>query len=124
VYHRAFDRKRYLNRRGAFDPVADQEFAELLPHADTERDALSAMDSARLVQQSMAHLSALQRKTIEMAFVEGLTMHEIAERTGESFASVRHHYYRGLEKMRTILGTHSKNGRGHLAGGQAAYVQS
>jgi DNA-directed RNA polymerase specialized sigma24 family protein len=31
-------------------------------------------------------------------------MREIAEQTGESLANVRNHYYRGLEKLRCILG--------------------
>jgi RNA polymerase sigma-70 factor (ECF subfamily) len=38
-----------------------------------------------------------------MAFVEGQSMREIAEQLGETFASVRHHYYRGLHKLRSFL---------------------
>jgi RNA polymerase sigma-70 factor, ECF subfamily len=51
----------------------------------------------------MAALPEQQRSVIEMASYEGLTMREIAERTGDSFANVRHHYYRGLEKLRTLI---------------------
>jgi len=40
---------------------------------------------------------------IEMASYEGLSMREIAERTGDSFANVRHHYYRGLQKLRSLI---------------------
>jgi len=122
VYHRAFDRKRYLNRRGAYD-VIDNETSLNGPAEDSnESSTLSAMDSARLVQQAMAHLSEAQRKTIEMAFFDGLTMHEIADKTGETFVNVRHHYYRGLEKMRAVLGAHSKD-RERTAGGETAYVR-
>jgi RNA polymerase sigma-70 factor (ECF subfamily) len=30
-------------------------------------------------------------------------MREIADRTGDSFANVRHHYYRGLQKLRSLI---------------------
>lgn len=120
VYHRAFDRKRYLNRRGAYDLIENQELLGIA-QGGTEKAVLSPVVSARLVQQVLAHLSDAQRKTIEMAFFDGLTMHEIAERTGESFVNVRHHYYRGLEKMRAVLGTHSPN-RERIARGEAAHA--
>jgi RNA polymerase sigma-70 factor (ECF subfamily) len=38
-----------------------------------------------------------------MACYEGLSMREIAERTGDSFVNVRHHYYRGLQKLRSLI---------------------
>lgn len=123
VYHRAFDRKRYLNRRGAYDLIDNQEFLHICSEGGRGSAVFSPMVSARLVQQVLAHLSDAQRRTIEMAFFDGLTMHEIAERTGESFVNVRHHYYRGLEKMRAVLGTHSKNGE-RVARGEAAHAQS
>ena len=40
---------------------------------------------------------------IEMASYEGLSMQEIAVRTNSSFASVRHRYYRGLQKLRSLI---------------------
>jgi RNA polymerase sigma-70 factor (ECF subfamily) len=55
------------------------------------------------VQRALAHLSKMQRRTLELAFYEGLTMNEIAEQTDESFDTVRHNYYRGLERLRSIL---------------------
>jgi RNA polymerase sigma-70 factor, ECF subfamily len=122
VYHRAFDRKRYLNRRGAYDVIDNETSLNGPAEESNEASTLSAIDSARLVQQAMAHLSEAQRKTIEMAFFDGLTMHEIADKTGETFANVRHHYYRGLEKMRAVLGTHSKEHE-RTARGETAYAR-
>jgi DNA-directed RNA polymerase specialized sigma24 family protein len=40
---------------------------------------------------------------LQLAYFEGLTMKEIAEETGESLGNVRHHYYRGLDKLRDYL---------------------
>jgi RNA polymerase sigma-70 factor, ECF subfamily len=48
-------------------------------------------------------LPAAQRETIHMFFFEGLTFKEIAERRKEKFSNVRHHYYRGLERLRSYL---------------------
>jgi RNA polymerase sigma-70 factor (ECF subfamily) len=41
-----------------------------------------------------------QRKTIRLFFFEGYTLEEIAESLGQPIGNVRHHYYRGLERMR------------------------
>jgi len=51
----------------------------------------------------MAVLPKEQRAVIEMASYEGFSMQEIAQRTGVSFANVRHHYYRGLKKLRSLI---------------------
>jgi RNA polymerase sigma-70 factor (ECF subfamily) len=64
---------------------------------------LSSPETKELVRQSMAALSETQKSVIEMACYEGLTMREIAERTGDSFVNVRHHYYRGLQKLRSLI---------------------
>ena len=41
-----------------------------------------------------------QRETLRLHFFEGYTFAEIAEKLGQSYASVRNHHYRGLEKLR------------------------
>jgi RNA polymerase sigma-70 factor (ECF subfamily) len=64
---------------------------------------LSSGESRELVRQSMTALSATQKSVIEMACYEGLSMREIADRTGDSFVNVRHHYYRGLQKLRSLI---------------------
>ena len=64
---------------------------------------MSSPEIKELVRKSMIALPEEQRSVIEMASYEGLTMREIADRTGESFANVRHHYYRGLQKMRSLI---------------------
>ena len=44
-----------------------------------------------------------QRETFRLHFFEGYTFTEIAERLGQSYANVRNHHYRGLEKLRRHL---------------------
>jgi RNA polymerase sigma-70 factor (ECF subfamily) len=66
------------------------------------------MESSHLVRQALGSLKGAQRRILELAFYEGLTMREISEKTGESFDSVRHNYYRGIEKLRSLLCEHPK----------------
>ncbi len=60
-------------------------------------------EATRLTAEILAALPAGQRETIEMFFFQGLTLKEIAQRRSESFSNVRHHYYRGLERLRKYL---------------------
>ena len=48
-------------------------------------------------------LSEEQRETLTLHFFEGYTFAEIAEKLGQSYANIRHHHYRGLEKFRKNL---------------------
>ena len=45
-------------------------------------------------------LNEHQRRTLQLHFYEGCTFTEIAEKLGQSYVNIRHHYYRGLEKLR------------------------
>ncbi len=51
----------------------------------------------------MVHLAQEQRETMRLHFFEGYNFAEIAEKLGQSYASIRHHHYRGLEKLRKHL---------------------
>jgi RNA polymerase sigma-70 factor, ECF subfamily len=64
---------------------------------------LNRPETEALVRQSMSALSDTQKRVIELACYEGLSMKEIAARTGDSFVNVRHHYYRGLQKLRSFI---------------------
>jgi RNA polymerase sigma-70 factor (ECF subfamily) len=123
AYHRAFNRRKYLSIRGKYD-ANDTDESQPFDPADPRKPAL-ILESAHLIRKGLAQLSEVQRQTLELAFFDGLTMSEIAEKTGESFASVRHHYYRGLEKLRTILGMNAKKPAEDSSGPRKeAYVQS
>jgi RNA polymerase sigma-70 factor, ECF subfamily len=50
-----------------------------------------------------------QRETFQLHFFEGYTFTEIAEKLGQSYANVRNHHYRGLEKLRRHLTEHKLN---------------
>ena len=102
AYHRAINRRQHLQGR-EFYKIAELEEVDTRPVEAHATFGLSSPETKALVRQSMRALSGIQRSVIEMACYEGLSMREIAERTGDSFVNVRHHYYRGLQKLRSLI---------------------
>jgi RNA polymerase sigma-70 factor, ECF subfamily len=104
AYHRAINRRQHLQGREFYAnaELPEQELEDRPAEAHATF-GLSSPETRELVRQSMAALSEEQRSVIEMASYEGLSMREIADRTGDSFANVRHHYYRGLRKLRSLI---------------------
>ena len=107
AYHRAFDRRRYLNTRHFY---ANQELKDAGPHlADPRRESsfheqsLEFILGRGLMAKFNARLTPEQRETIELFFFEGYALKEIAELTGRSLVNVRSHYYRGLERLRKYV---------------------
>jgi RNA polymerase sigma-70 factor, ECF subfamily len=101
AYHRSFNRREYLYLRGipkqtgSYTP--DQEISSAW-----RSGSFDMFESGRLVREALGHLNLKQKEILELAFYEGLSMREIARRTGGSFDSVRHHFYRAIGKLRSI----------------------
>jgi RNA polymerase sigma-70 factor (ECF subfamily) len=66
---------------------------------DTEHDVGVRLDFS-LLQGAFEELTPVQRQTLELFYFEGLDLREIAQRLQEPFGNVRHHFYRGLERLR------------------------
>jgi len=105
AYHRAINRRQHLLGREFYKSKELEELQEpkARPAEAHAPFGLSSPETKELVRQSLAALSKEQKSVIEMACYEGLTMREIADRTGDSFVNVRHHYYRGLQKLRSLI---------------------
>jgi hypothetical protein len=73
---------------------------EMSPFADQE--------SKRLVKEALGMLNEVQSRVLKLAYFEGLSFKKIADRTGENLGNVRHHYYRGLSRLRTIISEPAK----------------
>lgn len=103
AYHRAFNRRQHLQGRQFYRKTELEE--EELPRfvAAHRTFGLSAQETQALVRQSMDSLPDKQKSVIGMVCYEGLSLREIADRTGESYATVRHHYYRGLHRLRSFI---------------------
>lgn len=101
AYSRSMSRRNYLQARGVSIGTGSGEFGET--SAVWEPMCPPSQEATLLTQQILAVLPHPQRETIRMFFFQGLTLKEIAEQRQETFANVRHHYYRGLQRLRTIL---------------------
>jgi RNA polymerase sigma-70 factor (ECF subfamily) len=104
TYHRAFDRRRRLITRHFYTSrelddaalnVADRRYEVLFTEWSLE--TMWGRESAARLREL---LSPSQLSTIELHFFEGYTLEEIADRLGQTLGNIRHHYHRGLEKLR------------------------
>ena len=79
------------------DPVA------VAASAPSAVDVVEQGERAEAVTSAMGILSGHQRDAIELAFFEGLTHSEIAERLGEPLGTVKTRIRLGMQKLRDVL---------------------
>jgi RNA polymerase sigma-70 factor (ECF subfamily) len=100
AWHRSLDRREYLHRRNFYSGTEVNTLSDtLMGQEDVEDDLASKLNRERL-KEAFQNLSDRQRLTLELFFFEELDLREIAARLDESLENVRHHYYRGLQKLR------------------------
>jgi len=102
AYSRARDRKAHLSRRGFYlrtDIEADGLDGALIGNTDVEREIGAKVDFNRL-QYAFEDLTEIQRKTLKLFYFEDMDLREISECLKEPLGNVRHHFYRGLERLR------------------------
>lgn len=103
TYHRAIARRRYLNSRHFYTQVGLDDVDRGLS-AGSERPAMQDLRDGLLgteeLQKASEGLSENQRRTLEMFFIEGYTLGEIAMKLNQTRGNVKNHYFRGLEKLR------------------------
>jgi RNA polymerase sigma-70 factor (ECF subfamily) len=73
-------------------------------YVDMERDILSS-DKARRVKKAVEKLSPHQREVIELAYFEGLSQTEMAERMGQPLGTVKTWVRAALKNLRDDLGS-------------------
>jgi RNA polymerase sigma-70 factor (ECF subfamily) len=106
AYTQAFLRRRQLKARGFYTSGIADGLLESEPRAssgagyDYTVEGLFGRNGWRKVLDA---LTEEQRETLRLHFFEGYTFSEIAEKLGQSYANVRNHHYRGLEKLRKHL---------------------
>lgn len=100
AFYRALDRKSYLDRRGFYVGTDIQSLDDtLLGRTDLDREIGAKLNRMKL-QTAFKDLPEMQRRTLELFYFEGLELREIAEKLNEPFGNIRHHFYRGLERLR------------------------
>ena len=101
---RSIDRLRARKARPEGQASADPHAIDEMPGSSP--DAASAMlddEQARLVQQALRALPVIQRTAIELAYYDGLSHREIADRLEEPLGTVKTRIRLGLLKLRDVL---------------------
>jgi len=106
AYHRAISRRRYLTSRHFYTRLdldhATNDLADPRTAIWFEDSIAGRLGDGRLLKLFEA-LSENQRRTLRLFFLEGNTLDEIAAKMGQSRGNVKHHYFRGLERLRKEL---------------------
>jgi RNA polymerase sigma-70 factor, ECF subfamily len=103
AYTQALLNRRQLKSHGFYaSPITDKGLENSScgtkgAHYDNSAEGVFGRSGWRNVWDS---LTECQRETLRLHFYEGCTFTEIAEKLGQSYVNIRHHYYRGLEKLR------------------------
>jgi RNA polymerase sigma-70 factor (ECF subfamily) len=105
TYQRALSRRRYLNSRHyQASEGADAAVSEIAaPAFQLYDESIEAHFGRERLHEALEGLSKVQRKTLRMYFIDGYSFAEIGECLGQSAGNVKHHYYRGLERLRKYL---------------------
>ena len=103
AYHRALNRQRQLNARRFYGQESIDEINPEVPDENSWYASYTKNELRRLVKRALTMLGQRERRVIELAAYEGLSLREIADLTGQTLGNVRHRYYRGLHKLRSVV---------------------
>jgi len=98
---RAIDRIRQLGARQRLADSAAQNPAN--EASDAATDTLHS-EQREIVTRALAELPEEQRRTLNLAYYEGLTQSEIAEQLGTPLGTVKTRMRTGMIKLRELLG--------------------
>ena len=100
AFSRARDRRAHLLRRGFYSGTDIDSLDDTLPgNDDVEREVGVRLDFSHLLS-AFEDLTQMQRRTLELFYFHDLELREISEQLHEPFGNIRHHFYRGLERLR------------------------
>lgn len=115
TYHRAIDKRRYLQSRHFYtsveiDGTIDVPDPNSLGREEYDR-SFDDMVGNTTIRALLNTLSEDQRNTLNLHFSEGYTFAEIATKLDQSLGNIRNHYYRGLDKLRKQMFSGKLSGR-------------
>jgi len=105
AYSKCFDwcdylRARHGRRQG--DDLLDTVQTDVLSLPQEPDPAYFILWNASMVA-AFKSLSDEQQETLKLFYFKGYTFQEIAEEKGYSYVNVKHHAYRGIERLRSII---------------------
>jgi RNA polymerase sigma-70 factor, ECF subfamily len=104
AYTKSINRRYHLQRRRFYDQAeVHEEEVALFVRRVASPFRLSTGETSRLIGEVLVTLNPNQRTAVELISFEGLTFEELATRTSETVSNAKHHYYRGMMKLREVL---------------------
>ncbi len=113
AYSRSINRRYHLQRRQFYNR-AELEEIDVAQSATAAAATLGLGhgEMARLVREVLDTLTEPQKTAIELIHFEGLTFDEMSKRTGQTIDAAKHHYYRGMAKLRDHITTSAREKKG------------
>jgi RNA polymerase sigma-70 factor (ECF subfamily) len=100
AYRHACGRRAHLARRGFYSGTNLDDAENALLEDTRLEERLSARLTGAQLFTAFEGLNDKQRATLHLYYFEGLELREIAQKLGETLENTRHHFYRGLERLR------------------------
>ncbi|QFZ91960.2 sigma-70 family RNA polymerase sigma factor [Synechococcus elongatus] len=100
---RAIDRLRSRRTQAAAIDKVQSQLVQQQATTDPLISNLGAAETSAEVQQALAQLSESQQQVLRLAYYEGLSQADIAERLGEPLGTIKARARRGLLKLKQIL---------------------
>jgi RNA polymerase sigma-70 factor (ECF subfamily) len=102
--NRIIDRLRARRRRGELTETYAADLEPSGSAALTSSQNLDATERAREVRSALDQLDEEQRQVLRLAFFEGMTQSEIAEKLEEPLGTIKSRASRGMARLRSVLG--------------------
>ena len=105
TYRRAISRRQYLNSRHFYSRLEldEQSMQTRMPGFERSGASIDQRLAELDLRKMFGILSEDQQKTLRLHFIEGYTLDEIAKMLGQTKGNIRHHSFRGLEKLRKLI---------------------
>jgi RNA polymerase sigma-70 factor (ECF subfamily) len=110
AYTQAFLRRRKLKALGLYEVALREKHDPHSAALDYEHTG-EALFGRNCWKSILDELTGDQEHVLRLHFFEGYTFAEIAAKLGQTYANIRNHHYRGLEKVRRYLAENPLNRR-------------
>lgn len=102
--NRSIDRVRSVQRRAAMHDRFESRQEAGIPEAQSRgRDEVYLSDARQILESAVVELSPEQREVIELAYFEGLTQRQIADRLNHPLGTVKARIRRGLQRLQGMI---------------------
>jgi RNA polymerase sigma-70 factor (ECF subfamily) len=100
AYRHACGRRAHLGRRGFYSGTDLNDVENALVEDMRLEEQLTAHLTGAQLLTAFEELNEKQRAALHLYYFEGLDLREIAQKLDETFENTRHHFYRGLDRLR------------------------